>query len=86
MVATAKCEPFNVGSVILCGNCAALLRFRQIMKKKKPHNRSSRTAPPTTPPTIEPIGVAEDEELEGELEEEGLLMGDPFKLPIPVSL
>lgn len=28
------------------------------------------------------MGVAEDEELDGELEEEGLLMGDPFKSPI----
>jgi hypothetical protein len=73
-----------MGDVILSGNCATLLRFRQIMKKKKPHNRRSRTVPPTTPPTIGPIGVAEDEELDGELddepeEDEVLVRGAPFK-------
>jgi hypothetical protein len=57
------------------------------MKKKKPHNRSSRTVPPTTPPTIGPIGVAEDEELDDEPEEdEVLVMGDPFKSALPPVL
>lgn len=69
--------------VILGGNCATLLRFRQIMKKKKPHNRSSRTVPPTTPPTIGPTGVVEDDELDelgDELEEDEVLgRGAPFK-------
>lgn len=83
LVATAKCEPFHIGGVILGGNCATLLRFRQIMKKKKPHNRSSRTVPPTTPPTIGPTGVVEDDELDelgDELEEDEVLgRGAPFK-------
>lgn len=73
-----------MGGVILDGNCAALLRFRQIMKQKKPHKRSSRTVPPTTPPTIGPTGVPEDEELDEEDEELG--RGDPFKSPLAATL
>lgn len=91
MVGTAKCEPFHMGGVILGGNCATLLRFRQIMKKKKPHNRSSRTVPPTTPPTIGPTGVVEDDELDDELgdgleEDEVPLRGDPFKSGFDTAL
>lgn len=72
--------------VILGGNCAALLRFRQIIKEKKPHNRSSRTVPPTTPPTIGPIGVAEDEELDDEPDDEALGRGAPFKSGFDIVL
>lgn len=53
------------------------------MKKKKPHNRSSRTVPPTTPPTIGPTGV---EELDESEEDEVLGRGDPFKLGLDAAL
>jgi hypothetical protein len=82
LVTTEKGELFNMGGVILDGNCAALLRFRQMMTKKKPHNRSNRTVPPTTPPTIGPTGVTEDEEL-GDEDEEELGRGDPLKSAFP---